>query len=164
MPIYKFVCKCNNPEYNGSQDISYFNRFNMNYRIDFVIILAAAIFFGSCTRTVYHPVETVRTQHDTLRMVQQRTDSVYLRDSVEVVQKGDTVYKTRYRDRVRVRTLTDTLTRTVIRNDTVAVPYPVERELSRWEQTKQHYGGVAIVAVVVVLVAAVAWLAKRFRR
>lgn len=44
------------------------------------------------------------------------------------------------------------------------VPYPVERELSRWEQMKLDYGGEAIVALVVVVIAAVAWLIRKFRK
>lgn len=132
------------------------------------IVLAAALTlltaFCSCTRTVYQTVETVREHSDTLRIVQQRVDSVRLLDSVFILQHGDTVVINHYRDRVQIRTVTDTMTRTVIKTDSIAVPYPVERELTRWQQTKQNYGGVAILAVVVAFAIAVGWLSRRFRQ
>ena len=48
--------------------------------------------------------------------------------------------------------------------DSVPVHYPVERKLSRWEQTKMDYGGVALGALAVVLCAAVVWLTRKFRK
>lgn len=52
-----------------------------------------------------------------------------------------------------------------VKVDSVQVPYPVERKLSRWEQTKQDIGGMAIGAVIVAVIAAVlVWIVKRKRR
>lgn len=51
-----------------------------------------------------------------------------------------------------------------IKCDSVAIPYPVERELSRWEQTKMDFGGMAIGALVIAICCAVVWLIKRFKR
>lgn len=44
------------------------------------------------------------------------------------------------------------------------VPYPVERELSRWEAIKMDFGGVALGAVAAVICVAVVWLIKKFRK
>ena len=44
------------------------------------------------------------------------------------------------------------------------VPYPVERELSRWEAIKMDFGGFALGAVGVVVCVAVIWLIKKFRK
>lgn len=44
------------------------------------------------------------------------------------------------------------------------VPYPVERKLTRWEQLKMDFGGMAIGAVIVAIAIAVIWMARRFRR
>lgn len=44
------------------------------------------------------------------------------------------------------------------------VPYPVERELSRWEAIKMDFGGVALGAVAAVICVAVVWLVKKFRK
>ncbi len=50
-----------------------------------------------------------------------------------------------------------------VKADTIPVPYPVEKRLTRWERVKVDYGGAAIVAVVAVACAAVWWLARRRR-
>lgn len=44
------------------------------------------------------------------------------------------------------------------------VPYPVERELSRWEQVKMDFGGFALGALLVGVCIAVVWLIKTFRK
>ncbi|MDE7441199.1 MAG: hypothetical protein K2M69_03430 [Muribaculaceae bacterium] len=49
------------------------------------------------------------------------------------------------------------------RVDSIRVPYPVERELTKWEQTKMDFGGLAIVLLVVACVAVV-WLIKRNKK
>lgn len=53
---------------------------------------------------------------------------------------------------------------TAIKADSIPVPYPVERRLNSWEQTKQDVGGWAIVILAVVICVAVVWIARRFRR
>lgn len=47
-----------------------------------------------------------------------------------------------------------------VKSDSIPVPYPVERRLNRWEQTKQDVGGYALVALAVVVCVAVVWLIK----
>lgn len=49
-----------------------------------------------------------------------------------------------------------------IKADSIPVPYPVEKRLSRWEEVKMDFGGVAIGGVASVLVLVAAWLAWRF--
>ena len=69
-----------------------------------------------------------------------------VRDSIYIHEKGDTIlehrnhYIYRYKDRV------DTLY--LASRDTVSVPYPVEKELTRWQSFKVDYGGWAIGVVV----------------
>ena len=123
-----------------------------------IILLASAI--CSCRSVKYVPVETMRS--DTLYVNRLQRDSVYVADSVYVREKGDTVQivRTRYIDRWRVRT--DTLR--MISNDTIRVPYPVERELTRWQRIKLDIGGIAIGVATAALLAIVVWLVLRFRR
>lgn len=100
-----------------------------------------------CARVQYVPVETVRV--DSVHGARWSVDSVYLKDSihVELRTERDTVYRTEYKYRThwRERVVRDTLE--TVRMDSVGVPYPVERKLSRWERTKLHYGGIALAAV-----------------
>ena len=109
-----------------------------------ITALAALICVGCGTaRVEYVPVEKVKTEYrDVMRM-----DSVYIRDSVTVTAKGDTVIRDRWRTEYRDRWRRDTITRT----DTVPMPIPVERKLSRWEQAKMDYGGHALTTVAVTI-------------
>ncbi len=118
-----------------------------------VVILPVLCVLCGCTRKVYVPVERVVVRSDTLRENLVRVDSVMERDSVVVMQRGDTVYSTRWRERVRVRELRDTVYKVLRDSVRCPVPYPVERKLTSWERAKMSIGGP--VAVIVVIVAAI---------
>lgn len=129
-----------------------------------VLFICLLVLATGCTRKVYVPVESTVSRTDTIYSAKVRIDSVIMRDSVAVFQKGDTVLITKYRDRYRVKELTDTVYQSAIDSVKVSMPYPVERELSRWERTKMDFGGAAIGALVIALCVAVAWLIKKFRK
>lgn len=115
----------------------------------------------SCSPQVrYVPVETVRTEYkDKMREVH-TTDSVT--DTRFVYVKGDTVFD--YRDRVKWRDRLVHDTCTVILTDSVPVPYPVEKPLTRWEKVKMDFGGMALGALALLLGAAVVWIVRKFRK
>lgn len=138
----------------------------MMSRYAILLALCAALLCacGSCTRTVYTPVESTTVRTDTLYRAVVRVDTVLQRDSVTVMQRGDTVMVTRFRDRYRVKLHTDTVREVSVDSVRVAVPYPVEKELTRWEQVKMDFGGMALGGLVIALCAAVAWLIKKYRR
>jgi hypothetical protein len=56
-------------------------------------------------------------------------------------------------------------TDTFIKTDSVQVPVPVERALSRWEQIKMDYGsfslGGTIIAVILLILQLVRWIRRR---
>ena len=56
---------------------------------------------------------------------------------------------------------------TIIKTDSIRVPYPVERKLNKWESLKIEVGGWAIgvlsVVVIIAIVFVVVWLRKKFR-
>lgn len=121
-----------------------------------LVIIIALLALCGCQSTRYVPVESVRTEyrdHDVERLV---TDTVH--DTRLVWVKGDTVVDIRREERIRRVEIHDTCY--IERTDSVQVPYPVERRLNKWEQTKQDVGGYAIVALAVVVCAAVVWLIK----
>ncbi len=114
------------------------------------LILMCLVATG-CTRKVYVPLETVRTEKDVV--TRWLTDTVIQNDTRFIFVKGDTVIDWRDRWRERIKEVHDTLY--IERTDTVRVPVPVERKLKKWEQTKMDFGGAAIGATVVVLCIAV---------
>lgn len=112
------------------------------------LILSLAITIGSCTKVNYVPVESVRT--DSTYIYQLLRDSIYVQDSIYIREKGDTVYKDRikylYKEKFRIDTIyTEKI-------DTVRVPYPVERKLSKWEQTYLAIGRVSLWVIIVIIV------------
>ena len=128
-----------------------------------VLLIIAGLFMlalCSCTRTVYEPMEVVRTEYKDKVVERVTIDSVT--DTRFVFIKGDTVID--YRDRVKWKEKLVHDSIYIERTDSIPVPYPVERKLSHWEQTKMDFGGMAIGAVAVVVCAAVVWLVKKFRK
>ena len=134
---------------------------NVAFAVSIIIVaMLLCTLFGSCTTTKYVPVESVRTEyrdHDVERLV---ADTVH--DTRLVWVKGDTVVDIREKERIRRVELHDTCY--IERTDTIRQPYPVEKPLSRWEQTKMDFGGCALGGIAVVLCIAVMWLIKKFRR
>lgn len=129
--------------------------------------LFICLLLGGCTKTVYVPVENTVYSTDTVYEAMVRVDSVIQRDSVAVVQKGDTVLITRWHDRYRVRQRTDTVYKAKMDSVYVREPYPVykTREMSAWDKTKQGVGGIAISLVSLFLLYYVAvWLIKKRKR
>ena len=114
-----------------------------------VAVLTVAALFGlftlltGCRSVEYVPVETV--SRDTVSVVQVRADTFVRLDSVHVKEKGDTVWMERYRTVWRDRRVADTVFAS--RTDSVQVPVPVEKPLTRWQQMKMKAGGAAIFAI-----------------
>lgn len=92
-----------------------------------VLLILLSVLTEACRSPRYVPVPVTRTEvRHTVRL-----DSVFVRDSVSVTQRGDTVFRDRWHVRWRDRWLTDTL---AVR-DTVPVVVPVEREHTWAERT-----------------------------
>lgn len=132
--------------------------------LTYALAIAGAIWLMTaltgCTRTVYVPAESVRTEWHDRETERQVTDTV--RDTRLVWMRGDTVLDIRDRWHRSTEYVHDTCY--IERTDTARIPYPVERELTRWERVKMDMGGVALGAVAAGLCAAVVWLALRLRR
>lgn len=110
-------------------------------------------------RTEYVPLETVKK--DSVYLDKWRKDSIFVMDSVYVRAKGDTVYMYRYKYVYKDKLTTDTMY--VHRTDSVEVPVPVERELSRWERWKMELGGISF-GVCIGLAAVIVWLIKKRKK
>jgi len=86
-----------------------------------LLLLLFAFVLASCagTKTVYVPVQSVKIEYkDRIK-----SDSIHVLDSVFFAVKGDTVFKEKYRTIYKDRLLRDS----IFKNDTIRVPYPVEK-------------------------------------
>lgn len=138
-----------------------------------------SMLFG-CKTTRYVPVESVRTEykdrvvmrHDTVRDSVRVSNDVYRHDSVSVMLRGDTVYIERWHTLLQSSSLQNRAERSkaahdtlyVTRTDSVRVPVPVERKLTKWEKTKMDFGTVAMVISAMAIIAGIGVLAWWLRR
>ena len=108
-------------------------------------VLILFLFLCGCI-TEYVPIESVR--YDSIMIEKLMRDSVFVRDSVYLKEKGDTVFK--YKDRfVYVyKNRVDTFFAEKIRE--IEVPVPVERKLTWWERVKLKYAEWVIGALVAI--------------
>ena len=127
----------------------------------YLILLLIMYFFCEC-RTEYIPVESLR--YDSVMIEKLMRDSVFVRDSVYLKEKGDTIYK--YKDRfVYVsKNRVDTFFAEKIRE--IEVPVPVERKLSWWERVKLNYAEwmIAVLVAIALVYALRQWLARKIRK
>lgn len=109
----------------------------------------------------YHNVYV--TKHDTLT----KHDSVYQKEFVDRFVKGDTVFLTKTKVDYRYKNIYKTLYRDSIKTDSIRVPYPVEKKLSRWQGLKMEVGGWAIGVLSVVVLGTIGyiimWLVRKYR-
>lgn len=113
------------------------------------ILLASAI--CSCRSVEYVPRETIK--HDTTYINKLIKDSIYLKDSVYIHSKNDTVFVEKYKYQYIDKVVSDTSY--VVKSDTISVPYPVEKRLTRWQQLKLDIGGISIGIIIITILVVV---------
>ncbi|MGL5980471.1 MAG: hypothetical protein ACRCZY_06275 [Phocaeicola sp.] len=123
------------------------------------VFIFLVLLLSSC-KTQYVPYEVTRERIEYRDKLQR--DSIYISNSTNTRQKGDTVYIDRIIREYRNRSLKDTIR--IETRDSIPIPYPVERHLSRWQQFKIEIEGIAIGAIVVLLVIVIWLLYKRFKK
>ena len=127
----------------------------------YLILLLVMYLFCEC-RTDFVPIESVR--YDSVMIEKLLRDSVFVRDSVYLKEKGDTIYK--YKDRfVYVyKNRVDTFFAEKIREK--EVPVPVERKLTWWEVVKMEWLDRIFAALVIVALywTIKEWLARKIRK
>nr|DAO41757.1 MAG TPA: hypothetical protein [Crassvirales sp.] len=122
-------------------------------KIKMLSILLVTLCLIGCRTVRYVPVPEYHTLYKTRVDTVQRWDSVYFRDSVYIAVKGDTVYLTKTHWRERFRNVYHIKADTVMQLDSIRVPYPVEKQLTKWQRWKMDAGGWAmgVAAVLIIL-------------
>lgn len=91
-----------------------------------LVLLAIMSLLCGCVATRY--VETVGVRTDTVYMSRLHRDSIYIKDSVSVIVRNDTVWRDRWHTKVIDKSRIDTIRET--RTDSVFVERGVEKKLS----------------------------------
>ena len=143
-----------------------------------VIVLTVLWMLAGCkTRYVsvpeYHTVYRHNTDTfihlDTVRekewMTIKEVDSTQLAAMGIVLQNIKKAYliernKNREKSEYKLMAKTDTIFKT----DSIRVPYPAEKTLTKWQRVKMDYGGMAMGGTAVALVLIVVWMARKFRK
>lgn len=123
------------------------------------LVLVVCVVMVGC-RTLPEPV-AVRVERDSIYLSRVERDSVFVRDSVLIREKGDTVYRDRWRVEYRERVLRDTVY--IGKSDTLIITKIVEvaTPLSWWKRVKMSVGGVAIAVLGVLTVLGVVKLKNK---
>ena len=117
----------------------------------------------SCKSVKYVPVPEYHTEYKTRTDSFVKRDSVCVKDSVRLWMQGDTVYKERWCMKYNDRYVYQNKKDTVIQTDSVRVPYPVEKELSRWEKVKLDWF-IPILSVGLGVTGILLWISRTRRR
>jgi hypothetical protein len=115
--------------------------------------------FTGCRSTQYIPIESIRT--DSIYINKVAIDSLILRDSVFIHEKGDTTYVEKYRYLYKIKERQDT--QYIEIRDSVQVPYPVEKTLSKWQSFKIELGGIAMGVLAALIIAFIILIIIRTR-
>lgn len=115
--------------------------------IKYVLTTLLLLAVWSCRTTEYVPVEVIKSDTTYINKVQR--DSIYQLDSIYILDRGDTVLITKTKYLYKDRIVHDTVYRS--RVDSIQVPYPVERKLTKWEQFRLDVGGWAIASVIIII-------------
>lgn len=145
-----------------------------------VIFMVFMLF--SCRSVEYVPVESNHVEHHWHHDSVEKIDT-FIKDKVTTIRELDSAAMAEYGIRLnnaeraflvqtkeferQIQKLLEQKSDTVIKVDSVQVPVPIERKLSRWEQTCLDYGrvmmGGTIVAIIVIILWIISWIKKRIR-
>ena len=126
-----------------------------------ISLLVFIIYMLASCKTEYIPYESAR--FDSVFFAKIQKDSIFVKDSVFIKEKGDTVFKDRFKVIYKYVLHRDTVLS--VRKDSILVPYPIEKKRTFWEQTKIDIATIAIVLVIVqILHFLMKWIIKRTRK
>ena len=162
------------------------------YLFKIALLSAIVLLLASCKSVQYMPIETTHTEYiekvvvdsSEISRLRYLVDSV--RQSVTIVYKDCTIMvvdtagnvksKERYKDTTKdrlvehktkeidstayYRSIIDSLRH--IKNDTIPMPYPIEKELTKWQQFKIDYSTWIILVLLILLTCII--LLYRYRK
>ena len=141
--------------------------------------IAAIILLSSCKSVQYVPVETTHVEH------YHHTDTVKERDSVIVektttIKEADNEILAKYGLQLKnnekaililsnefqklVSEKQESKIDTIIKVDSIQVPYPIEKKLSKWEQVKMDLGGIAFGGCLLAVALMICFFIRKYKK
>ena len=123
----------------------------MKYIRNLIIFLFISILLYSCatTRIQEVPVETIRTEYITNNII----DSIYIRDSIDRWQKGDTIFIYKEKIQYKLKYRTDTIIKIDTIPQIVSVTKEVKVNYTNWfQKTLMAIGGGCILIIIMYLI------------
>lgn len=125
-----------------------------------VAVMAIVICCVSC-KTKYVTVPEYHKEYINRTDTFLRSDTLFRLDSVVIRQQGDTTVIEKIRWQNRFVNVYKVKTDTIMKSDSIRVPYPVERKLSKWQQFRLDFGGWAMGLTAIVIAFFIVWLVRR---
>lgn len=143
-----------------------------------MLCISIALLSGCRTKIQYVPIESKTDTRDSIiyrdsvieRTIVHERDSTVTKDSTVIIMddKGNIIRTELYREKERFRELNSDYRLLQARYDSlyqskqteIQIPYPVEKELSRWERLKIEFGGWAIGLISGLIVIGIGYIVK----
>lgn len=117
---------------------------------------------ASCKTTRYVSVPEYHKEYINRTDTFLRSDTLFRLDSVVIRQQGDTTVIEKIRWQNRFVNVYKVKTDTIMKSDSIRVPYPVEKKLSKWQQLRLDFGGWAMLVLGMLVVAiGMAWAVRK---
>ena len=121
-------------------------------------IILFMILLTSCRSIKYVPVESVHAETKYVDKLVQKHDSVYLHDSISSYIKGDTVFLNKFRTKYVNKYIFGTDSVYFNKIDSIRIPYPVEKQLTRWQKVEMNTGRITIIALIVLVISSIVYI------
>ena len=117
-----------------------------------ILITLTILTLFSCktsTKIVEVPVEVIKKEY----VYNTKIDSIYIRDSIDRWQKGDTLYITKWHTKFKYINKVDT----IVKTDSIPKIVPVVKEVEVnhiywWQKTLMWVGGILSICIIISLI------------
>ena len=132
--------------------------------IGIVLLVLFSLLLSGCKSVQYVPVEKVKTEYKIKTDTITKIDSIFS-EKETIIREADSslITKLGFKLKANERAIlilqkelekktskeSESKTDTIIKVDSVQVPYPVEKKLTKWEKVKMDMGGIAMELLVV---------------
>ena len=126
-------------------------------------IILFMMLLTSCRSVKYVPVESVRTETKYIDKLVQKHDSVYLHDSIYSYIKGDTVFLNKFRTKYVNKYIFGTDSVYFNKTDSIRVPYPVEKQFTKWQKVEIATGRITIIALIALILSSGIYIFVKYK-